>query len=80
MGTIYVTSYANIFMDKFESAHIYPYIRDKTTTYLQYWEDFFFIWKGTEEELISFIEDFTTKNTLLLNSVLNTQKQRVFRH
>ena len=76
MGTIYVPSYANIFIDKFESAQIYPYIRNKTTTYLQYREDLFFIWKGTEEELISFIEDFTTKNTLLLNSVLNTQKQR----
>ena len=56
MGTIYVPSYANIFMEKFESAHIYPYIRDKTTMYLQY-RDLFFIWKGREEELISFIED-----------------------
>ena len=60
MGTIYAPSYANIFMEKFELAHIYPYIRDKTKTYLQY-RDLFFIWKGTEEELISFIEDLNKK-------------------
>ena len=35
-------------MGKFESIHIYPYIRDKTITYLGYKDDLFFIWNGIE--------------------------------
>ena len=30
-------------MGKFELTHIYPFIRDKTITYLQYMDDLFFI-------------------------------------
>ena len=57
MGTICAPSYANIFMGKFESIHIYPHIRDKTITCLLYVDDFFFIKKGAVEDLISFIEE-----------------------
>ena len=42
IGTICVPSYANIFMGKFESTHIYPYIREKTITYLGYIDYLFF--------------------------------------
>ena len=75
MGTTRLPSYANIFMGKFELTHIYPYIRDKEITYLQYIDDLFFILKGTEEELLSFIENLN-KSTPPLNSVLVIQKQR----
>ena len=34
MGTICVSSYANIFMSEFEEKHIYPLIRDKSVIYL----------------------------------------------
>ena len=38
MGTICVLSYANIYMGKFKSTHIYRYIREKTITCLRYIE------------------------------------------
>ena len=41
MGTIYEPSYADIFVGKFESSHICPYIRNKTITYLRYIDDLF---------------------------------------
>ena len=50
MGTICATSYANIFMGKFESIHIHRYIGDKAITFLRYIDDLFFIWKGTKGE------------------------------
>ena len=34
MGTICVSSYANIFMSEFEEKYIYPLIRDKSVIYL----------------------------------------------
>ena len=65
MGTICAPSYANIFMGKFESTNIYPYIREKTTTYLGYIDYLFFIWKGKKEELLSLIEDLNKKHPFL---------------
>ena len=62
MGTIYAPSDANIFMGKFESKHIYPYITDKTIMYLRYIDDLIFIWKGTKEEILSSIEDLHKKH------------------
>lgn len=62
MGTIYALSDANIFMGKFEPKHIYPYITDKTIMYLRYIDDLFFIWKGTEGELLSFLENLNEKH------------------
>ena len=50
-------------------------MREKTITYLPQIEDLFFIWKKTEEEPLSFMEDLN-KNTRQLNSIVRTQKQR----
>ena len=36
MGTICVSSYANIFMSEFEEKYIYPLIRNKSVIYLHY--------------------------------------------
>ena len=44
------------------SGHIYPYIRDKIITYLWYTDDLFFIWKGIEQERLSFIEILNKKH------------------
>ena len=63
MGAICAPSNSNFFIEKFESIHIYPYIREKTMTYLRYADDLFFIWT-------------TTKNTPSLSSILNTEKDR----
>ena len=54
----------------------YPYIRDKTVTYLRYIDDLFFIWKGTEQKLLSIIEVLNKKHPSIKFSNLSTLKQR----
>ena len=57
-------AYANIFMASFESKYIYPYIKEKVTTFLRFIDDLFMIWTGTEEELLKFINELLyVKNT-----------------
>ena len=55
MGTKCALSYANLFMGNFEKTHILPLIQEKSSLYLRFIDDIFFIWNGTEEELKSFI-------------------------
>ena len=62
MGTICAPSCANIFMGKFEKTDIYPYIRENKITCFWYIDDLFFIWKGTEGELLSFLENLNEKH------------------
>ena len=52
IGTVCASSYANLFMVKFEEKQIYPYIKDVYLLYLRYIDDIFIIWKGTKEQLI----------------------------
>ena len=56
IGTICAPSYANIFMGRFEETQIYPRIV-KTLIFLQHIDDLFFIWKGTEAELKTFLNE-----------------------
>ena len=56
MGTIWAPAYANIFMGKFERPHIYPYLRNFSKFYCRFIDDIFFLWNGTESELIKFID------------------------
>ena len=71
MGTACATSYANIFMARFEQKHIYPFIKGKVNLYLRYIDDTFFIWKDTEEELKNFMKSI--KSILLSNLIKNIQ-------
>ena len=48
---------ANIFMGRFEETQIYPRIVNKIRTFLRYIDDLFFIWKGTEAELKTFLNE-----------------------
>ena len=57
MGTICAPSYANIFMGRFEETQIYPRIVNKTRIFLRYIDDLFFIWKGTEAGLKTFLNE-----------------------
>ena len=54
MGTKCAPSYASLFMDNFETKHIFPMIRQKTKVYLRFIDDIFMLWTGTLEELKSF--------------------------
>lgn len=53
-------------MGEFDSKHIYLYTRNNKNIYWRYIDDPFFIWKGTEEENLSFIE-ILSKNPPLSN-------------
>ena len=65
MGTKCAPSYANIFMGKFEETHIYPRILNKTRIFLRYIDDLFFIWKGTETELLTFFDEINQVHTTI---------------
>ena len=56
MGTKCAPSYANLFMGKFEETYILPQLHMKSTLYLRYIDDIFFIWKDSETDLQSFIK------------------------
>ena len=55
MGNVYTPSYANFFIAQFEEKHIHLYIKDMSLLYLRYIDDIFVIWKGTKEQLITFM-------------------------
>ena len=65
MGTKCAPSYANIFMGKFEETHIYPRILNKTRIFLRYIDELFFIWKGTETELMTFFDEINQVHTTI---------------
>ena len=52
MGTKCAPQYANLFMGKFEESHILPKIKDIILLYCRFIDDIFFIWTGSEEELV----------------------------
>ena len=54
MGTKCAPTYASLFMGLFEQVHIMPKIKDFILIYVRYIDDIFFIWKGTEQELLEF--------------------------
>ena len=62
MGTICAPTYANIFMGQFEELHIYPYFRKFSIFYCRFIDDIFFLWNGTESELIKFIHGLNQKH------------------
>ena len=61
IGTVCAASYANLFIAQFEEQHIYPYIKDLALLHLRYIDRIFIIWKGTKEQLITFINELNKK-------------------
>ena len=55
MGTKCAPTYASLFMGAFEQRHFMPKIEDLVHLYVRYIDDIFFLWKGTEEELLKFL-------------------------
>ena len=62
MGKICAPAYANISMRKFEKLHIYRYPNNFLTFYCRFIDDIFFLWNGTESELIQFIDNLNQKH------------------
>ena len=60
MGTKCAPTYASLFMGRFEQQKILPRIRDKLLLYVRYIDDLFFIWKGSEEDLLKFLKEVNT--------------------
>ena len=65
MDTIYAPAYANNFMEKFEKLHIYPYLRNFSTLYCRFIDDIFFLWNGTECELMKFIHNLNQNHSTI---------------
>ena len=59
MGTVCVVSYVDLFMAQFKEKHNIKYM---SLLYLRYIVDIFIIWKGTKEQLITFINELNNKN------------------
>ena len=75
MGTVCAPSYVNLFMAQFEEKHIYPCIKDMALLYLRYIDDIFIIWKGTKEQLITFINGLNKKHkTIKFEYEISSQK------
>ena len=62
IGTICAPAYANIFMDHFERKYIYPFLQGLSISYLRFIDDIFFIWTGSKDQLITFLNDLITKH------------------
>ena len=62
MGTICTPTYANIFMSEFEEKYIYPLIKNKSSSYLRFFDDIFMVWTKSENELKSFINEINKKH------------------
>ena len=59
MGTLYAPAYAKRFLGKFKKLHIYP---NFSRFYCRFIHDVFFLWNGTESELIKFIPHLNQKH------------------
>ena len=57
MGTNCAPTYASLFMGLFEQVNIMPKIKDLILLYVRYIDDIFFVWKGTEQELLKFFAE-----------------------
>uniref|UniRef100_A0A8C5P7K0 Reverse transcriptase domain-containing protein n=1 Tax=Leptobrachium leishanense TaxID=445787 RepID=A0A8C5P7K0_9ANUR len=58
MGTKFAPSYANLYMAGWESQFVYgshSWAQHKILSYRRYIDDVFFVWRGAEEDLISFL-------------------------
>ena len=75
VGTICAPAYANIFMDYFERKYIYPFLEGLSLSCLRFIDDIylficddiylFFIWNGSKDQLITFLNDLnTTHNSI----------------
>ena len=60
MGTKCAPTYATLFMGKFEQIHILPRLGELASLYCRFIDDIFFLWKGTEDELLKIIEEINT--------------------
>ena len=57
MGTKCAPTYASLFMGHFEHLNIMPKIKDYILLYVRYIDDIFFIWKGSEQDLLKFFAE-----------------------
>ena len=56
MGTKCAPTYANLFMGYFEDRNILPLINELSLIYSRFIDDIFFIWTGTEGELLNTVK------------------------
>ena len=62
MGTICAPAYTNILMGQFDRKYIHPLLEGLSLSYLRFLDDIFFIWTGSKDQLITFLNDLNTKH------------------
>ena len=61
MGTIGAPSYANIFIDHFETKLINLFIKGFSLIYLRFIDGIFFIMTGSKKDLMKFLNELNAK-------------------
>ena len=49
-------------MDHFERKYIYQFLEGLSLSYLEFIDDIFFIWTGSKDQLITFLNNLNTKH------------------
>ena len=62
MGSKCSSSYADVFMGKFETDKIYPRIDGKSSCYIRFRDDIFMIWTAGEKSLKEFIKEINCEH------------------
>ena len=78
MGSKCYPSYANIFMDWFERKYIYPRIKHKHVAYYRFIDDIFFIWTGSEPELLKFFHEINSVHDTIKFECNHSNKSKTF--
>ena len=63
MGTNRAPKYVNILMGAFEKLHNYSQLKNFSKFYCRFIDDMFFLWNGTESELIKSIYNLNKKTS-----------------
>ena len=62
MGTICAPAYTNILMGQFDRKYIHPLLEGLSLSYFRFLDDILFIWTGSKDQLITFLNDLNTKH------------------
>ena len=64
MGTKCEVIYANLFISHFEENYIYNLINNKCSFYKRFIDDIFILWKGSLDDLKTFVGQLNTMASL----------------
>ena len=78
MGTKCAPTYATLFMGKFGETHILPNIQENILQYNRYIDDIFFIWFGTEVDLIKVADHLNGIHPTIKSDIKYSREKIIF--